>query len=170
MTAADDGPGEAPVDRAYALELGTRLRAIRGQQGMSLQAVERKSNGKWKAVVVGSYERGDRSISVSRLAELAEFYSVPITELLPGKRARPTRPDDYGRIVLDLAALNAMSEEQVGPLRRFVTMIQVERDDFGNKMMSLRAEDLRALAIVYDMPVDEFFEQLLEWELLIRSL
>lgn len=167
---AEDGAGEAPVDRAYALELGTRLRAIRGQQGMSLQAVERKSNGKWKAVVVGSYERGDRSISVSRLAELAEFYSVPITELLPGKQARATRSDDYGRIVLDLAALNAMSEEQVGPLRRFVTMIQVERDDFGNKMMSLRAEDLRALAIVYDMPVDEFFEQLLEWDLLIRSL
>lgn len=165
---AEDGAGDAPVDRAYALELGTRLRAIRGQQGMSLQAVERKSNGKWKAVVVGSYERGDRSISVARLAELADFYSVPITELLPGARARQAPSDGFGRIVLDLAALNAMSEEQVGPLRRFVSMIQVERDDFGNKMMSLRSDDLRALAIVYDLPVEEFFEQLLDWELLIR--
>jgi transcriptional regulator with XRE-family HTH domain len=166
---ADDGAGEAPVDRAYAHELGTRLRAIRGQQGMSLQAVERKSNGKWKAVVVGSYERGDRSISVARLAELAEFYAVPITELLPGARQAPGRPEEFPRLVLDLTVLSAMPESQAGPLRRFVSMIQVERGDYANRVMSLRSEDLRALSIVYNMTADEFFEQLLEWELIART-
>lgn len=166
----DEGAGEAPIDRAYALELGARLRAIRGQQGMSLQAVERKSNGKWKAVVVGSYERGDRSVSVTRLAELAEFYSVPITELLPGKRPRSTRADEFGRIVINLATLSTLSEDQVGPLRRFITMIQIERDDFGNRMMSLRADDLRALAIVYNTSVEALYEQLVDWDLLIQRL
>jgi transcriptional regulator with XRE-family HTH domain len=38
------------------------------------------SNGKYKSVVVGSYERGTRAISVNRLIELAELYEVPITE------------------------------------------------------------------------------------------
>ncbi|MDR1998345.1 MAG: transcriptional regulator [Frankiaceae bacterium] len=166
---ADNGAGEVPVDRAYARELGARLRAIRSQQGLSLQAVERRSDGKWKAVVVGSYERGDRSISVSRLAELADFYAVPITELLPGRPATAARTQRHGRIVLDLAALNALDGDEVAPLRRFVTMIQAARDDFSNKLMSLRAEDLRALAIIYNMPLDEFFAQLLEWELLIRT-
>ncbi len=67
----------------YAKSLGARLRSIRQQQGLSLQGVEEKSNGRWKAVVVGSYERGDRAVTVSRLAELADFYRVPVSELLP---------------------------------------------------------------------------------------
>jgi len=46
----------------YAKALGARLRAIRQQQGLSLHGVEEKSNEKWKAVVVGSYER-DRPLS-----------------------------------------------------------------------------------------------------------
>jgi len=62
----------------YAKSLGARLRSIRQQQGLSLQGVEEKSNGRWKAVVVGSYERGDRAVTVSRLAELADFYRVPV--------------------------------------------------------------------------------------------
>lgn len=87
----------------YAKSLGARLRSIRQQQGLSLQGVEEKSNGRWKAVVVGSYERGDRAVTVSRLAELADFYRVPVAELLPdgsGVRHEPTN-----KIVLDLERL-----------------------------------------------------------------
>lgn len=67
----------------YAKAVGQRLRAIRQQHGLSLKGVEQRSRGHWKAVVVSSYERGDRAVSVQRLYELAEFYAVPITELLP---------------------------------------------------------------------------------------
>ena len=74
----------------YAKQLGAKLRAIRTQQGLSLHGVEEKSQGRWKAVVVGSYERGDRAVTVQRLAELADFYGVPVQELLPGTpRAAP---------------------------------------------------------------------------------
>ena len=72
----------------YAKALGARLRAIRQQQGLSLHGVEEKSNEKWKAVVVGSYERGDRAVTVHKLAELADFYGVPVSELLPDQRIR----------------------------------------------------------------------------------
>jgi len=61
----------------YARALGARLRAIRTQQGLSLHGVEEKSEGRWKAVVVGSYERGDRAVTVQRLSELAVFYGDP---------------------------------------------------------------------------------------------
>jgi transcriptional regulator with XRE-family HTH domain len=67
----------------YQKRLGERLRAIRQQQGLTLQEVEAVSGGKWKAVVVGSYERGDRAVSVAKLAELGDFYNVPVSELLP---------------------------------------------------------------------------------------
>src|SRR5438309_7876519 len=76
----------------YAKSLGSRLRSIRQQQGLSLQGVEEKSAGRWKAVVVGSYERGDRAVTVSRLAELAEFYRVPVAELLPEGVVYVTNP------------------------------------------------------------------------------
>src|SRR5262245_3528890 len=88
----------------YAKSLGARLRSIRQQQGLSLQGVEEKSAGRWKAVVVGSYERGDRAVTVSRLAELAEFYRVPVAELLP--EGSGVRHDSAGKIVLDLEKLS----------------------------------------------------------------
>lgn len=164
MATSDDA--EPADDKVYAKELGARLRAIRTQQGMSLQAVERKSDGTWKAVVIGSYERGDRSISVTRLADLADFYGVPINELLPGGRTAPLRPDEMPRIVLDLTVLQSLDEERGGPLRRFVSSIQIERGDFGNRIMSLRSDDLRALSIMYDRPTEEFYELLIDWNLL----
>ena len=79
--------GAATMPSEYAKALGARLRAIRTQQGLSLHGVEEKSRGRWKAVVVGSYERGDRAVTVQKLSELAEFYGVPVSELLPGGAA-----------------------------------------------------------------------------------
>ena len=68
--------------------LGARLRDVRQREGLSLQRVEQRSGGRWKAVVVGSYERGDRAVTVQKLAELARFYGVPMSELVP--------PEDLG--------------------------------------------------------------------------
>ena len=132
----------------YAKSLGARLRSIRQQQGLSLQGVEEKSAGRWKAVVVGSYERGDRAVTVSRLAELAEFYRVPVAELLPegsGVRHEPTN-----KIVLDLERLYDTSAEDLAYVARYARAIQQQRGDYNGRVLSIRADDLRALAIVYD--------------------
>ena len=72
----------------YAKALGGKLRAIRQQQGLSLHGVEQKSGGRWKAVVVGSYERGDRAVTVQKLAELLWLGSLT-SLLLSGGRAHP---------------------------------------------------------------------------------
>ena len=60
--------------RDYPQVLGERLRTVRAQQGLTLRGVQEKSRGRWKATVVGSYERGERAINVPTLAMLAEFY------------------------------------------------------------------------------------------------
>ena len=99
----------------YAKTLGARLRAIRTQQGLSLHGVEEKSRGRWKAVVVGSYERGDRSVTVQKLAELAEFYGVPVSELLPGDAA-PTPLVPSPKLVIDLERMGQLPKDKVGPL------------------------------------------------------
>src|SRR5689334_25235703 len=95
------GGGER-MSTDYARSLGSRLRAIRTQQGLSLHGVEEKSQGRWKAVVVGSYERGDRAVTVQKLAELADFYGVPVAELLPGGSPATGGAEPPPRLVLDL--------------------------------------------------------------------
>src|SRR6266498_5798174 len=90
----------------YAKALGGKLRGIRQQQGLSLHGVEQKSKGRWKAVVVGSYERGDRAVTVQKLAELADFYGVPIRELLPGSAGAAAASQLPLCLVLDLEALS----------------------------------------------------------------
>ena len=149
----------------YARALGGRLRAIRSQQGLSLQGVEAKSNGRWKAVVVGSYERGDRAVTVQRLAELAEFYGVPVQALLPDAAAAADAPPPP-KLVLDLERLQAVPDEKAGPLARFARTIQNQRNDYNGRVLSIRAEDLRTLAVIYDMPPAGLADMLISWGVL----
>src|SRR5437773_6504435 len=106
----------------YAKSLGARLRSIRQQQGLSLQGVEEKSGGRWKAVVVGSFERGDRAVSVSRLAELAAFYGVPLAEL-PAEGGGP-RQEFANKIVLDLEKLYDKAADDLSCVARYARAIQ----------------------------------------------
>ena len=151
----------------YAKELGARLRAIRTQQGLSLHGVEEKSEGRWKAVVVGSYERGDRAVTVQRLAELAEFYNVPLQELLPESQSVPATPEPAPRIVLDLEQLKSnVPAEQAGPLARYAATIQSQRGDYNGRVLSIRQEDLRSLAVIYDAAPHALTEELIGWGVL----
>ena len=149
----------------YAKQLGAKLRAIRTQQGLSLHGVEEKSQGRWKAVVVGSYERGDRAVTVQRLAELADFYGVPVQELLPG-----TTPGGAAepppKLVLDLERLAHVPAEKAGPLQRYAATIQSQRGDYNGKVLSIRQDDLRTLAVIYDQPASLLIDQLINWGVL----
>lgn len=158
----------AEADR-YAKALGSRLRAIRMHQHLSLHGVERKSNGKWKAVVVGSYERGDRAVSVQRLAELAEFYGVPVSDVLPPEETSfPSAgsPPPLSRIVLNLDRVAALADPSAAILRRFGASIQRQRGDIAKRMLTVRQEDLRSLALMYDMSIEALTERLVRWQVL----
>jgi transcriptional regulator with XRE-family HTH domain len=151
----------------YAKGLGSRLRAIRTQQGLSLHGVEEKSQGRWKAVVVGSYERGDRAVTVQRLAELAEFYGVPIHELLPeGMPSSAGTMEGAPKIIIDLEQLSHVPADQSAPLARYAATIQSQRGDYNGKVLSIRHEDLRSLAVIYDKSPNMLTEQLITWGVL----
>ena len=132
----------------YAEEVGARLRRVRVQQGLSLQDVERTSRGQWKAAVVGSYERGDRNITASRLCELAEFYRVAPTDILPTDDA-PRPLERTSGIVIDLTRLPADEPRWQG-LRRYCESIMLQRGDYNRQMLSVRGDDLRALAVIME--------------------
>jgi transcriptional regulator with XRE-family HTH domain len=154
------------MDQDYAKALGGRLRAIRTQQGLSLHGVEEKSEGRWKAVVVGSYERGDRAVTVQRLAELADFYGVPVNELLPDESASAGASEPPPRLVIDLEKLSAVPAEQSRPLARYAKTIQSQRGDYNGRVLSIRQEDLRSLAVIYDESPSQLTDQLIGWGVL----
>ncbi len=160
---------EVLANEGYAKALGARLRAIRMQQHLSLHGVERKSAGKWKAVVVGSYERGDRAVSVQRLAELADFYGVPVSDLLPPEDTPFTGgggTTPLNRIVLNLDKVAALADPNADVLRRFTASIQRQRGDLGNRSLPVRHEDLRTLALMYDTTIESLTERLVRWQVL----
>lgn len=86
-----------PLARA----LGANLRQARNRKGWSLHDLENESGGRWKAAVVGSYERGDRALTVPRLVALAEFYGIPASSLLPRVGAADTDAAKLRAVVLD---------------------------------------------------------------------
>jgi len=148
---------------SYQQRLGDRLRAIRQQQGLTLQQVEEISQGRWKAVVVGSYERGDRAVSVAKLAELSEFYNVPVSELLPKEEpeAPPPASADPAKVMLNLRGLaRADLDPELQPVSRFAHTIQLQRGDFNGSVLTIRGEDLRALSVVYGTAPEELVDRL----------
>jgi transcriptional regulator with XRE-family HTH domain len=143
---------------SYTREVGERLRQVRVDKGWSLQEVERVSGGRWKAAVVGSYERGDRNITATRLLELAAFYEVSPADVLPGEP--PARRGSAGdAVVVDLERLER-GGPRYAPLRRYLESIQLQRGDFNRKVLSVRGEDLRALAVMAETTPDGLLAEL----------
>lgn len=68
----------------YTKDVGSRLRRVRQQRGMSLAKVQDATGNRWSAAQIGMWERGDRHIRVEDLADLADFYGVDPLHLLPG--------------------------------------------------------------------------------------
>ena len=158
---------EAPEghDPSYAKKVGARLRAIRKQKGLSLQEVEASSTQEFKASVLGAYERGERAISVPRLQRLARFYNVPVDQLLPpaegdndvididAEAAAAIRPPDEN-VTIDLVQLEGMSSPEAELLGRYLGMIQVQRGDFNGRVLTIRRDDLRAIACLLEIAPD----------------
>lgn len=153
------------TDRAHhQAQLGRRLRDIRNQQNMTLQDVEDASHGRWKAVAIGAYERGDRAISTAKLADLAAFYGVPVAELLPDPDPPAAGPSASGRsgpVMLDLTRLTSDAvSSQLKPIARYASTIQQQRGDYNGRVLTLRNGDVRALAVVFGITPEEFLDRL----------
>jgi transcriptional regulator with XRE-family HTH domain len=159
------------MSTTYAARVGDRLRVVRKQKRMSLQAVEGASQHEFKASVLGAYERGERAISVPRLQRLARFYNVPVDQLLP-RDLGPEGPkwdtdaegntidlrDDIsslrnaedGRVSLDLTRMETLAAPERELLNRYIGMIQLQRQDFNGQILTIRQEDLRAIACLFE--------------------
>lgn len=151
LRAADDDGSARFQD-----ELGERLRRVRRARGLTLQDVEDRSDGRWKAVVIGSYERGDRAVSAVKLAELADFYDVPAADLLHERGARPIG-GPLGNVHLDAdrVAQRAEHDPSVAPVARLLDHVRWQRGDHRSTVLAVRASDLESLAVAMGLRAEE---------------
>lgn len=162
----DVAPDAPDAAASYQVRLGERLRAVRRSQGLRLQDVEDQSDGRFKAVVVGSYERGDRAVAAHKLAALAAFYEVPLTELLPEEATHRQRVGGSGVRVAVGRLRTVAGDPDVAPLLRLVQHVQWLRDDYNGRVLSLRADDLRTIAVALGIQPEQMDQWLDERGLL----
>ena len=143
--------------------ISQQLRAIRHAQALSLHDVGKASNGAIKAVVLGSYERGTRSLSVKRAIEIADFYGVPVSALfgaLNTHTAHALRP-----YIIDTRRLRSCLQEQhdqsdsLDLLSRLISHVQNSRQDWNGEVISIRKDDVQYLTIA----LNHTFESLQAW-------
>ena len=161
---------ESLDELSFARLVGERLRQIRQQKKLSLSEVESATNQEFKASVMGAYERGERMISVPRLERLANFYGVTVDQLLPRDKQREGDTQSQSaaptKLRIDVAKLSLREGKEFKMLERLLRMIQVQRQDFNGKVITVRAHDTRAIAVMLDVAVDDVGAKLAELDLL----
>ncbi len=151
-----------PEPAAFAESVASRIRQARYAQGLSLRDVETKSGGAIKATHLGSYERGTRAVTPERLEQLAEFFGIPLQELLFGP---PQRTVQVPPLVLSLEALR-LAPATAYWLRRWVDLIRGMRGDWAGHLLTVRADDVHALSAVYDTTPEVLLDTLRAWSVL----
>ena len=130
-------------------EISARLRAIRRSKNLTLAEIELLSKGKLHAVSLGSYERGDRALTVKKALEIAQFYEIPLAYLLTGKQAQVGQRE---RTVIDLRRLRSLHGKEKVSLTlqiviSFIGGIIKARQDFNGEVLSLRDNDCEYLTL-----------------------
>ena len=145
-------------------EINSTLRAIRQSKSLSLSDVETLSEGRIKAVVLGSYERGARSLSVKRALQIAALYQVPISEIFC--HSEKLERSNGSKIILDLRLINHRVQqegrfelEKYTHLSRLLQKIVRTRQDWNGEVISLRTTDIPTLTVLFD----ESEEKVLNW-------
>jgi len=151
--------------------IGRRLREVRRATGMTLEEVTVASGQVIKMSTLGSYERGDRALTVARLYTLAGLYGVPVTDLLPERS--PSAPD----AVIDLrddargapAEPEPQATEALDPetrarlVREFARATVADRARGVGRDNSIRRDDVERIARLLGIDRREVRRQLRRW-------
>ncbi len=132
-------------------EIALSLRQLRKTRGFTLRGVEEASNGRIKGVVLGSYERASRSMSIKRAIEIADFYQVPLAFLLGIKESQISTLAQTS-FIIDLRRASEMARKSddaavllfIDYLREIVR----KRNDFNGEILSLRICDRENLQLI----------------------
>jgi len=151
--------------------ISARIRKYRKTRSLTLQDIERLSNGRIKAVVMGSYERGSRAISLARTIEIANLFAIPLSELIEEPTNTYSRSADL--LIFDLRKLREISiskqGDEISKINAFVSAICARRRDWNGEVLTLRSADLDTLTLILSAPSFEVQELLSRLQLLVTA-
>jgi transcriptional regulator with XRE-family HTH domain len=130
-------------------EIQIRIRAARLTLGWSLADFELHSAGAITAVAMGSYERGTRTLSITKLLKICDIFQIPLIHILaPTQELTPS--DSSSRHIYDLRALQALPPTaERSHLLAYIHQIIRERGDWKGAVVSLRATDIQNLELIF---------------------
>lgn len=140
--------------------LHTRMRLIRESRHLTLNQAAKLSKGKISAIALGSYERGDRSVSANKLITIANLYEVPISELFEASRsllANESISIDIRKILL---TSNPIAQKMTEVLRNIARM----RGDWNGEVISLRAQDINSFQVFSGLTPEEVKSVIAEYQ------
>jgi len=118
--------------------LQIRMRHIRESRHLTLVQAARLSKGEISAIALGSYERGDRSVSANKLILIANLYQVPISELF---ELQPNfMPEE--RISIDVRKILTTTNPVAHAITEVLRNIARMRGDWNGEVISLRGQDI----------------------------
>ena len=154
-------------------QVSARLRAIRISRSLSLSDVEALSKGGLKAVVLGSYERGARTLSVKRAITIAALYDVPLSQLFTEEL--PVEVISAERTVIDLRAVNKRAHDASHPsyenyllLARLAQRVVRSRQDWNGEVLSIRQSDMETISVLFDQPISHVLQWMESEKVLLK--
>jgi transcriptional regulator with XRE-family HTH domain len=123
--------------------LHTRMRLLRESRQLTLVQAARLSKGEISAIALGSYERGDRSVSAHKLIAIAALYQVPISELFETTKKYLGEE----RISIDVRKILTTSNPAAQKIIEVLRNIARMRGDWNGEVISLRAHDINNLEV-----------------------
>jgi transcriptional regulator with XRE-family HTH domain len=136
-----------------------RMRLIRESRHLTLIQAARLSNGELTAIALGSYERGDRSVSARKLISIAQLYEVPISELFEA----PKKYMIEERISIDVRKILTTSNPSAQKITEIIRNIARMRGDWNGEVISLRAQDLKNFQVFSGLGEDEIKKVITEY-------
>jgi transcriptional regulator with XRE-family HTH domain len=136
-----------------------RIRQLRRERGLTLRDFEKKSEGRIRAIVMGAYERGDRSMSLGKVIEIAEVFGIEVSHLIGSAELTPLSATPLSRYIFDLRVLNSLDgSPQKVILLRYLSRIAELRGDWAGEVISLRQSDIESLSKVIDSQTSTFVQ------------
>jgi len=162
----------APFTQPTSASIALRIRTLRKARGWTLHDVEERSSGSIKAVVMGSYERGSRALSLARSIEIAELFGIPIANLLGDfSRTDAINPES---LTIDQRRLGELVKSdpdlKIKTLKSFISAIAARRSDWNGEVLTLRASDFDTLTLLFAITLPELKVWLTKNRLALISL
>ncbi len=140
--------------------LQSRIRHIRESRHLTLTQAAKLSKGQVSAIALGSYERGDRSVSAQKLITIANLYEVPISELFESPRS--FMPEE--RISIDLRKILMTSNPVAQKITEVLRNIARMRGDWNGEVISLRAQDISNFQVFTGLSADEIKQVIADYK------